>query len=306
MKKWVLKAIVQKVISFLPASHRINFWFQKYITKGVALSDSYFEDKLKHAHDHLRFQSESERGLKGIATLELGTGWYPVVPISLYLAGAEQVVSIDLSPLMSREALQQTIGKFKAWIQAGKLDHFKPYWKSDRVEQLLKLDTDDLSFESLQVAFNFEYRVGDARHLEDENQSFDLIHSNNVFEHVYPEILHEILVEFKRVLKADGQMSHFIDMSDHFAHLDSSISIYNFLRFSESAWRRIDNSVQPQNRWRLQDYRDLYQTLNFKITSQELRPGEPEDLAKLKLASPYKERDPKDLAVSHVHLVNTL
>ena len=51
--------------------------------------------------------------------------------------------------------------------------------------------------------------------------------------------------------KPDGLHSHFIDMSDHFAHMDSSISIYHFLRYSEAQWKRIDNSIQPQNRWRL-------------------------------------------------------
>lgn len=305
MKKWVLKAIIQKMISFLPGSHRVNFWFQKYVTKGVRLDDAYFNDKLQHAEDHLRFfKAHQPKG--SFNSLEIGTGWYPVVPICMYLAGSGQAVSIDLSPLMNLEGLRATIHKFQAWLKEGKLPQFEPYFLEERRQQLLKLDADQLDFESLLIAFNLEYRVGDARSLKDEKASFDLIHSNNVFEHIYPQTLEAILMEFKRVLKPEGLMSHFIDMSDHFAHLDSSISIYNFLGYSEKAWARIDNEVQPQNRWRLGDYEELYQRLHFKITEKEFRPGEVEELARVKLDLAFQNREPKDLAISHAHLVNTI
>ena len=41
--KWQMKAIAQKAISFLPKKEKINYWFQKNITKGVTLTDEYFE-----------------------------------------------------------------------------------------------------------------------------------------------------------------------------------------------------------------------------------------------------------------------
>ena len=60
MKKWMLKAIVQKVISFFPFKHQINFLFQKYITKGVRLNETYFEDKLIHFKQHYSFYQNSK------------------------------------------------------------------------------------------------------------------------------------------------------------------------------------------------------------------------------------------------------
>lgn len=53
MRKWKQKAIVQKIISYLPLSHKINYIFQKYVTRGVNLSDEYFYDRLGHARDHI-------------------------------------------------------------------------------------------------------------------------------------------------------------------------------------------------------------------------------------------------------------
>ena len=37
-----MKAIVQKTISYLPYSNRINYIFQKYVTKGINRTDNYF------------------------------------------------------------------------------------------------------------------------------------------------------------------------------------------------------------------------------------------------------------------------
>lgn len=305
MKKWVLKALIQKIISFLPGSHKVNYRFQKYITKGVRLSDSYFEDKLVHALDHLRFAKKS--GLPtSFKSLEIGTGWYPVVPLSFYLAGSKHVTSIDLNRLMTKDSLCDCIEAFQRALKEGKLEQFQEFFRSERIEQLQMIDCRAMDEESLMLILNFEYRVGDARALKDAADAYDMIHSNNVFEHIYPQVLKEILQEFKRVLKPEGIMSHFIDMSDHFAHLDSSITIYNFLRYSEATWARIDNSVQPQNRWRLSDYEQLYKELDFTITEKEYRPGEPEALAQTELHADFAHRDKEDLAVSHVHLVNTI
>ncbi|MCR9155094.1 MAG: class I SAM-dependent methyltransferase [Bacteroidetes bacterium] len=305
MKKWILKALIQKLISFLPGSHKINFWFQKYITKGVRLSDDYLSDKLQHAKDHLRFyKTENPKG--EFNSLEIGTGWYPVVPLCMYLAGAQRILTVDLSPLLNEAAFRETVSKFQSWLKEGKLAEFDPYFVESRKAQFLKLEPQKLNLESLMVATNIDYQVGDARSLKEASASFDLIHSNNVFEHIYPNILSEILIEFKRLLKPEGLMSHFIDMSDHFAHLDSSINIYNFLIYSDSAWQRIDNSVQPQNRLRLADYQELYQQCGLEIIKSEARPGEPELLKSMKLAEPFASREPKELAISHVHLVNKL
>jgi SAM-dependent methyltransferase len=303
MKKWVLKAVVQKIISWLPASHKVNYWFQKNITKGVRLSEQYLHDKLRHAHDHLRLAHKA--GLKrDFVSLELGTGWYPIVPILMFLAGAKKSVTVDLNPLMTYQNLSDTVLKLQAWLQQGKLRNFDQFMDEARKKQFLKITPGELDFEALKEALNLDYRVGDARALPYSEDFFDLIHSNNVFEHIYPDVLEAILWEFGRILKPKGISSHFIDMSDHFAHLDSSIGPYNFLRFSQKQWSWIDNSVQPQNRWRLSDYEQLYAKLGLVIKELELRKGEPQVLSHIKLNREFLGYKKSDLAITHAHLLN--
>jgi len=158
MKKWILKAVVQKGISFLPYKHRINFLFQKYITKGVRLSDDYFIDKLMHHRKHEYFyQRHSGKSLQGIKVLELGTGWYPVVPIAQYLSGAERIYTVDISPLMNRERVHTTVGQFLAYAKLGALSEYAPHILPTRLEHLAAIyQNPPATFEAYLEALHLE------------------------------------------------------------------------------------------------------------------------------------------------------
>ena len=305
MKKWVLKAVVQKGISFLPFKHQINFLFQKYVTKGVNLTEPYFEDRLTHYKHHSQFQEKYKKTLRGITVLELGTGWHPVVPIGFFLSGADQIYTVDISELTDREKVLDTIDIFLRYQKDGRLASFCKV-APERLAVLETIATRRASYdwEQIKEALNLQYLVVDARKLPLENQTIDLITSNNTFEHVYADVLKDILLSFKRVLNPNGLMSHFIDMSDHFAHLDRSITIYNFLQFSEQQWSLIDNSVQPQNRWRIPQFRELYQELGLPITEELNREGDLEALKSVQIHSSFQKMSLEDLAVSHSYVVS--
>lgn len=303
MKKWILKAIVQKTISYLPMSRQINYFFQKYVTKGVYLSDEYFYDRLGHAKVHLKtFAQHSQRTIPE-SCLELGTGWYPIVPISFFLVGVPQTYSVDIEFLTSKERIKTTLEKFVEAEAQGILKDFLAYEKTNffKIKSLLQnLDTLELS--DILQQLHLKYLIEDARHLSLPDNSIDLVNSNNTFEHIYPSILIPILKDFKRVVKKEGGvLSHFIDMSDHFAHFDKSINVYNFLQFSDSQWAWIDNSIQPQSRLRIADYRKIYDDLSIPITTESQRDGDIAALKTIDLAPPFANQALEMVAVSHCH-----
>ena len=309
IRKWHLKAIVQKTISFLPNSHKINYWFQKNITKGVFLGDDYFFDRLEHAKQHIEAYQQNCGSLEGIKTLELGTGWYPVIPFSLFLTGVGQINTVDISNLTNKEKLKDTLDRFVELIEHKQLERYITA-KKERVELLLtvKNDWDNLKFEEILASLNIHYIVMDARNLVNiEQHSIDLVHSNNTFEHVYPSILKDILKEFVRVVKQKGLQSHFIDMSDHFAHFDKSINIYNFLKYSHTTWNKIiDNNVQPQNRWRFAQFVNLYQQLNIPISASIVRKGDLEALKSINIHAEWKQYSTEELAISHCYIFSKM
>jgi ubiquinone/menaquinone biosynthesis C-methylase UbiE len=305
MKKWILKAFVQKIISFLPHRHKINYFFQKYITKGVFLTEEYFLDRLQHAKNHIEAFQKHISSIEGKTTLELGTGWYPVVPISLFLSGADNIYTVDISNLCDKKNLQTTIKMFVDYHEKGALKSFLTPLPS-RVEILQDLHESEghLSQKEMLSKLNMSYWVENAQNLPLENETIDLVHSNNTFEHVYPEVLIGLLMEFKRIVKKNGLMSHFVDMSDHFAHFDKSITIYNFLKFSEKQWVLIDNAVQPQNRWRLPEFLHLYKDLELDVFEVIIREGSVETLKNVNINEKFKEMTLEEIAVSHCLLIS--
>ena len=304
MAIWILKAVVQKTISFLPASQRINYFFQKHITKGVNLSDGWFEDKLIHCSEHFSAFKKYSKVSENFKVLELGTGWFPVVPIGLFLCGAHEVLSYDLNSLLRDENVKATVEKFKTYHRSDNLKKFLPLINDDRLNQLLS--SEEKTAKEIFEKFRIKAIVGDASRTNILSHSIDLIVSNNVFEHIYPAILTNILNEFKRITKPGGVMCHFVDMSDHFAHLDKKISIYNFLKFSEGKWKMIDNSIQPMNRLRIYDYRKIYSDLKIPVTEEKSREGNVLELKQIKLDKKFSTYSPEQTAISHSLVISAM
>src|SRR5438045_242194 len=101
MPHWLIKSAIHRAISLLPASHWWNELLQTYGTHSLQLGPERFELRLEYCRRHLEhlFEVQSPRPT-GFAVLELGTGWYPIVPIGLYLCGASEVWTYDIAPLL--------------------------------------------------------------------------------------------------------------------------------------------------------------------------------------------------------------
>ncbi|MEO5674299.1 MAG: class I SAM-dependent methyltransferase [Chitinophagales bacterium] len=308
MKKWIAKALVQKAVSFLPFSHSINELFQKWVTKGILLTDEYFIDRLEHAKNHLHFSAVITGNSRPESFLEIGTGWYPVVPVSMFLTGAEKIYSIDISALTNKKRLILTLQKFVVYHNNGILQCYLSYQpqKFQRLIEILQ-QSNTTVFEKLCSELQIHFKIGDARNMPFlKDNEIGLVTSNNTFEHIYPDVLMGILKELKRVIKPDGVLSHFIDMSDHFAHFDKSITIYNFLKFSDRQWKLIDNRIQPQNRLRVHEYRTMYADLGIPINIESVREGDLQELQSIHLTEKYKTGSLRDVAVSHCYLVSSI
>jgi len=306
MAKWILKAIVQKGISFLPYSHNINFLFQKYVTRGVFLSDEYFEDRLIHCAQHYK-NFRKYNSTQNFSHLEIGTGWYPVVPAGMFLYGAGSITTVDLTRLSNPYFTLDTLRKFHEYHNKGKLEKFLPGISQERLKIVLsEAENPSKDFFDLLEKHNIVYMVMDARKLYLPDGSIDLITSNNTFEHIYPNILHGILEKLKLLCKKGGVMSHAIDLSDHFAHMDDTITIYNFLKFSDSAWKWIDNSVQPMNRMRIYDYEVLYKKIGIPVSERIDREPLMDDYRKVKVHEKFLPYSAEENAVSHSSIVSVM
>lgn len=306
IKKWHIKAIIQTCVSYLPYRSRINHLFQS-VNGSTTLSDTTFLFKITHAMNHVVHYKQHYGVTDKTSVMELGTGWFAILPIYLYLCGFGKVWSIDVHDWLTKGNIFQTINKFAEWKEQGKLEPYSEHILPERWEQLMALreGSKEQALGELCARFNFYPKLADARHLvEFQDHSVNMICSNNTFEHISRDILRDILVEFKRVVRTDGVMSHHMDMTDHYAHFDSSINQYNFLRYEVARWRWYNNDIGYQNRMRFVDFCRLYDEIGLSYEVAKLSPGKPELIDESSLASCFQNYTLEELAVLGGYLLS--
>ena len=297
---WLLKAAAQGTISLLPGRHRLNSLLQRHLTGTLALGEALFETKVGQCRHHLqRFRQLSGLQRPPDAALELGTGWYPVVPIGLALAGTGAVTTIDVSSLLERERVRRTVALYASALESGRLRDALPRIDSGRAAQVLAASRAPKALcpTELLAVVGVRAVVGDVRAARLPADSTELLVSNNTLEHIPPCTLVEILAELRRLAAAGAVMDHFVDISDHYAHFDRSISEFNYLRFPPAVWRLFNNPLQYQNRLRASDYRNLIEGAGFRVVDEETERGEAAHLERLKVVAAFRRYSRDDLLV---------
>ena len=301
MRKWILKAIIQKVITYLPFSFHINYFFQRYITKGVLLTDDFFTILLGDLTRVTKLYQSHIGSMRGIKVLELGTGWHPIMSVGLFLTGAEEIVTTDLRKLIRKKNLLTLLTTYIRYYEKGRLAAYDIPVIPERVEQLRQILSESPGLSDMDMLQKMKIRqvVGDAGKLQYPAHYFDLTFSVNVFEHVHKEPLERIVHHFHSLTRPGGMAYHAIGPYDHFVHVDETISKFNYLQYSERQWQWIDNGIQPQNRLRIPYFRKLFLENNYQILEELFWDPEPLELQRIELHPDFQQYDPKENAIPY-------
>jgi SAM-dependent methyltransferase len=258
---WRIKAAAQNVFAVLPERLANKAYFRLQRRFGG----------WRDADPSSRFHAAIEiwrrclqHGLEpvGRTFLEVGTGHAPNVPVALWLMGAGRVVTVDRNRYVERELIQETVAFLRAnRMRAAEL--FGPLLNRERFDALQSADD---------VLSCIEYVAPcDASATSFESQSIDVHCSYTVLEHIPRDILREILVEARRLLRPDGLFVHCVDYSDHFSHGDSRLSPINFLRFSEREWALYaGNRFMYCNRMRHTDFETVLANAGLDVIDRYL------------------------------------
>lgn len=297
MPAWWLKASAQRAISLLPYRHWWNEQFQLYFTKSMALSSSSFEQRVVACERHLQHYAKCTQGSpSGLRILEIGTGWHPIIPLGLYLAGAREIWTYDVAPLLRLEQIQTTVDWYLRYAETGTLFKLLPSLRADRLEQLRAQ-----KFPAGQKAPALLQPLGirvvlDSKAIDElPADSIDLLVSYVVLEYLTVEQLRRLFRDYRRLGGDHCVMSHFVDMQDQFAYFDQRLSPINFLRFSEMVWRCIRSPLLPLNRLRLSDYVAILADCGYQTTTEVTRTAGFEAISRIPLAAVYRKYDTDDL-----------
>ena len=255
----------------------------------------YYADRVKRM---LRLQRQHNIVSSGDRILELGTGWLHWEALTLRLFYDIEAVLFDVWDNRQVGGLKNYVRQFAPMLNdgfglsAGELKRAQSI-----IEEILKVE----SFDELYSLLGFKYVVESSGSLHQfSDNSFQLVVSGGVLEHVKREALPLLTAETQRILKPGGWAVHSIDTADHLEHYDRTVSPKMYLSFSEEKWKRLcENEVQYINRLQRGEWLELFKANRFELIEEEARRV---DIGELNLAERFAEMDKGDLECTVLRL----
>jgi SAM-dependent methyltransferase len=300
---WKNKAHILAVLSRVPFGRQIYHKMQRSVRTNQL--DAKLE--IRKASEIIQLMKEAKRTPRNANILEIGTGWRPFVPMMLSLLNAKSILTIDVNPWLDEEYAFETfecIGSHleliakECGVDINSIEH--------RYQEMVP---DKKTLTSLLDSCRIDYLCpGDARKTDIPDETIDFVVSSNVLEHIPAEILSEILVESKRILKQNGFAVHRFNPQDHYSESDNSITGANFLQFSEKEWKWYGGTgLAYHNRLRCRDYENLFEQNGFKFEVNRVRMDQKALNAihanELSIHDDYKNYSPEELAADYMWVV---
>lgn len=300
---WKVKGITQRLLSGVPGGVRINDFLQRTVG-GLRHFDSQVDSKVEDWSILASHMRELGVPLGGLHYLEVGTGWFPTLPVCYSLAGAGRVTTFDLTRHLDRRLTSRMLGRLAAHLPTIAAAGDRPVGDVEAEYGKLRAaaDADDLW-----RAARVEYRApADATATGLPPDTVDVVFSNSVLEHVTPDVIGRLFSEARRVLRPGGLMIHSLNCGDHYAYFDKRISFINYLTYTDREWRRWDNRLLYQNRLRPRDFVERSERAGFEIVlrKQKPRPALLELLPSLAIAPEFRGYPPEELCTTSIDFVS--
>ena len=264
---WKIKALALAILSRVPTGKRA------YLALQAALGTNRLqpEEALSRVMNVVEIIREGGGDPCRGRHLEIGTGWWPLLPILLHLIGAERIITIDVNPWLTEARALEALRVFEAYTH---IISFKLQIPEDRiVERLREVTAKSRNLDTLLRALNMSYVCpGDAGNTKLPADSIDFVCSSNVLEHMRPEVISAMHRESLRLLRQGGMVVHRFNPADHYSHNDSSITSVNFLKFSKAQWYWIGGSgLAYHNRLRCSQQRRMLEDAGFSVILSRVR-----------------------------------
>ena len=182
--------------------------------------------------------------LKDKTILEIGSGWYPIMPYFLkYRCHCKKIFTYDLNRHYQKKAIALFNTVFsKMYNYKIDIDKSNSYHLP---QEIIYTPLQDITQIKLPIA--------------------DIIFSRYVLSHATEEDVIKMHQKFKKEFPKNTYLIHFISPSDLRQHGDKSISMYDFLQYSKEQWSKIMTKFDSHNRLRLPQFLEIFQKLEYEI-----------------------------------------
>ncbi|HEX28845.1 TPA: class I SAM-dependent methyltransferase [Candidatus Poribacteria bacterium] len=261
--RWYLKVLIQKFLSLMPYGCALNFLLQRRYgeLKEISVADKLEEIVRTFVVPILRRQGT----IAGVKVVEIGTGWVPILPITLSLLGA-RCETFDIAKHLKTEIVIRTLAEMRRHLVIlTEISGFSLRDAERKLERALGRSKVEDIMETLGIYY---LAPADTTDLPVASDSRDVTVSRLVLAHIPPGILPAVLKELYRITRPGGLSIHRVNLHDEYAASDPKATSINFLRYPGWFWDRfVNNRIKYLNRARYPYYLDLFEKTGFRIVS---------------------------------------
>lgn len=270
---WRIAVAKRAVVARLPFGERLRRMKRRHF--GYAPDAANLRGTIRNFDDMSACLARAGHSFAGGVVLEIGSGWFPTIPILSVMAGAEHVIMCDVAEHMDEGTIAATF-EF--------LERARPSAPIGGRRSLAAMPISFLRLDSLEAL---------------ADRSIDCVVSRAVLEHLTVAEIRSLLRRLAPKLRTDGLMVHLIDHSDHLEHDDDSITPINFLTWSARKHALINTLMKGgENRLRHREYAALFESCGYRVVAESTRVHDATRAAvnRLRLAPPYSAMPPDELA----------
>lgn len=291
--KWYKKAILQKILSFLPMNSCINMAFQRFFGRINDIDARSMISEVKKVF--VTPIVEKFNRYDGLKITEIGTGWNPFLPITMYLLGNE-CTSFDKKRHLNKSRYCFVLNKVMQGI--GEFSDL-PYFSLNKIKDSYdKVKDNNMGCKYIAPI--------DTTNLPLEDDSQDVVLSRLVLQHIPKKFLPDVVKEHYRILKKGGIAIHRINLHDEYAQDDPRVTLVNFLKFPSWFWDNfINNDIKFVNQDRYPYYTRLFEKVGFNIKSihKKIDDNLCNAISNMKVANEFRKYSIEELSTIGVTVV---
>ena len=276
---WYVRVFVKLVLSRLSISYEL--WSRIGLFRHGAMNDYSYAWGVLKKHSSVLKKTDNWKGL------ELGPGDGLLSAFLAPAVGASGLTLVDSGDFACKD-----INEYKEQISK-----ILSVYPSLNVADISKFTDINAALDSVCSKY---YVDGVASLRKMKRNSYDLIYSQAVLEHIRFDEFKDVMAECYRLLKPEGVMSHVVDFQDH---LGGGL---NNLRFSSALWEKKWFSQDGgfyTNRIRLAEMVSIVEQIGFVVEVIEKRSWNRLPISRNSLSNEFKDLSDEDLLVSGAHLL---
>lgn len=272
------KTAIFKFLEILPSKIGDGLYHYLQRFKEKPISDEYMF-QLDTIHRFVEILASKNLSFENKRIIEIGSGWLPILPYELiFKYKAKEVMTYDINNHYQRKKIYE-FNKFYNQKCHTSLS-------SDLPKTVKYFPRTNILSEKIEAG------------------SVGAVVTRNVLEHIQPDELYRIHEQALNYLDPkDGIIIHQISPSDHRAYSDKSISLWEFLKYSQEEWGNIQTRFDYHNRWRMPQYLEMFQAYGFQILFLSYKPAKNGQKLPPKIHLDFSKYDHDELTAGNVIVV---